>query len=394
MPAADTKNNNKNKIEYGENAMKMSKLLPGLALAATLAAAPVVAKELRVANILGSEGAVAEGYDYFAEKVKEKTDGGITMELTHGGLLLNASGVLTGVPDGIADIGFLVPPYFPGELPEFNLIGNASIVGRDAAAMTGAISEYIFTCEPCLEEHSELGHVYLGSYSTTPYHIQGTRPAGTIESLKGMKMRVGLPSQGRWAEHFGGIRVAIPGPEAFEAMSTGTIDAVLFSFAEFFNQSTVEVATHVTLLPIGVFNSTAPFSVSKTTWRDLSVSERAAMLEVAPYALAKIVAGYERDVTRAKKVAGERGIELIEPSPELVKASNEYIETDVKLGIEEAVRTTGVENAEAKMERYMGLIEKWKKLTADVDPMDTDALGALYWRHIQGKVDPETYAVQ
>lgn len=373
--------------------MKLGRILASAILAAGLAAGTANARELNVSSILAPQGAGAEGYNYFAENVEKETNGELTVQVLHGGVLLTPLQMLSGLPDGVGDVGFLLPPYFPAEFPEFNLVANMAIVGSDALAMTGAIHEYITSCTDCLAEHARHGHVYLGSYSATAYYGQGRKAYRTLEDLKGTKIRTATAAQGRWAEHFGAVRVAISGTEAFEAISTGTIDVTLAALAEFFNLNLVEVNTRVNLLPVGVFNGNSPFSFGAPQWSELTDSQRAAVLKVAPYGVATIVTGYVRDENRAKEVARERGIELVEPSDELKKASEAYIATDVKLGLEEAERTTGIRNGQAKVDRYLALIEKWKKLTAGIDQTDPQAFGDLLWNEIWSKIDPKTYGL-
>lgn len=373
--------------------MKMGRLMVSATLAAGLFAGAAGATELKVSSILAPKGAGADGYNYFAEHVEEATNGEVTVQVLHGGVLLSPLQMLSGLPDGVGDVGFLLPPYFPAEFPEFNLVANMALVGDDALAMTGAIHEYIVNCEPCLAEHARNGHVYLGSYSATPYYAQGRKSFTTADELKGLKIRTATASQGRWAEHFGAVRVAISGTEAFEAISTGTIDVTLAALAEFFNLNLVEVNTDVTMLPVGVFNGNSPFSFGAPQWADLTDDQRAAILKVAPYGVATIVTGYVRDETKAKEVAKERGIKLVEPSEALKKASAAYIQKDVAIGIEEAERTTGIKNAQQKVDHYLELIEKWKKLTANIDRADPQAFGDLLWNEIWSKVDPKTYGL-
>lgn len=373
--------------------MRIGRLITSTVLAAGLAAGAASATELKVSSILAPQGAGADGYNYFAENVEKETNGEVTVQVLHGGVLLTPLQMLSGLPDGVGDVGFLLPPYFPAEFPEFNLVANMAIVGDDALAMTGAIHEYITSCEPCLAEHARHGHVYLGSYSATPYYAQGRKSFTTAEELEGLKIRTATAAQGRWAEHFNAVRVAISGTEAFEAISTGTIDVTLAALAEFFNLNLVDVNTDVTMLPVGVFNGNSPFSFGAPQWADLTDDQRAAILKVAPYGVATIVTGYVRDEVKAKEVAKERGIKLVEPSAELKKASEAYIATDVKLGLEEAERTTGMENGQEKVDRYLALIEKWKKLTADIDRSDPQAFGDLLWKEVWSKLDPKTYGL-
>lgn len=371
--------------------MKLSKLIASTVVAAGLMASPTTATELMISNILAPKGSGAEGYNYFAENIAKATNGEVTAQVLHGGVLLSPLQMLSGLPDGVGDVGFLLPPYFPAEFPEFNIAANLALVGDDALVMTGAIHEYITTCEECLAEHARHGHVYLGSYATPAYYAQGRKAFRTAEDLKGFKMRTATASQGRWAEHFGAVRVAISGTEAFEAISTGTIDATLAALAEFFNMNLVEVATKVSLLPVGVFNGNSPFSFGAPQWAELSDANRAAILKVAPYGIATISTGYVRDDVRARENARERGIELVEPSPELVKASKAFIAADVKTGVEEAERTTGIKNAQAKADRFLALIEKWKTLAAGVSRTDPQAFGDLLWQEVWSKIDPKTY---
>ncbi|MEC9347491.1 MAG: C4-dicarboxylate TRAP transporter substrate-binding protein [Pseudomonadota bacterium] len=373
--------------------MKLDKLLLVPALVAGLAAASANAVELKVSSILAPQGAGADGYNYFADNVAKATNGEVTMQVLHGGVLLTPAQMLSGLPDGVGDVGFLLPPYFPAEFPEFNLAANLAIIGDDALAMTGAIHEYVTTCEPCLAEHARHGHVYLGSYSATGYYAQGRKAFTTVDDLKGFKLRTAMAAQGRWAEHFGAVRVAISGTEAFEAISTGTIDATLAALAEFFNLNLVEVATHVTMLPVGVFNGNSPFSFGAPQWSELTDDQRAAILKVAPYGVATIVTGYVRDEIKAKQVAAERGIKLVEPSAELVAASAAFIEGDVKTAIAEAERTTGIKDAQAKVDRYLALIAKWKGLTATIDRTDPQAFGKLLWDQVWSKIDAKTYGM-
>jgi TRAP-type C4-dicarboxylate transport system substrate-binding protein len=368
-------------------------LITGAVAAGIALAGPAAAREFQMANFVGPKGVIADGNDVFMKMMNEGTDGEFTFENSYGGLLLDATQMLEGVPNGVADIGYLNAPYFQGEFPEFNLIANMGLVGKDAAAMGGAIMEYVTTCDLCLAELHGNGHVYLGSHSTLAYRMQGRSGFSNAEELKGLKLRTALPSQGRWAEHFGAVRVALSGGEAFEAISTGLVDGALAALTEFYTLNLGDIATDISMTEVGVFNGTSPFSFGVPQWQELTDEHRAMFIEAATYGNATMIANAYREESRALAEAEEKGMTLHHPSPEFVKAHNAFIEQDVQTGIEESVRTTGVENAQEKVDRYLALIDKWRKLADGVDKTDADALGKLYMDEIWSKVDPATYGM-
>lgn len=362
------------------------------AIFGTLAIAnSAMALELKGTTFVAPNGPVAAGYTVFADRLAAETKSDLTVQMFFGGSLLGATDVLSGLPDGIADFGLLIPTYFSAEFPEFNLAANMAMAGKNPGAMAGAITEYILTCSECLEEQSRNGHVYLGSFSSTPYYVMGGKGFTSSEEMSGLRLRAGMPSQGRWIEHFKGIRTSIPGSEVFEGISTGLIDGALFAIPELYGINLIEIVKKISLTPAGIFNGNAPFNFGAPQWKELSESQRAAILKVAPDAIAAIVQGYVAEEARAKVEAVGRGIELIEPEAELLQASDAFIKQDLASIISEAERTTQLKGAAQKADRYQALITKWEALVADVADDDAEALANLYRTEIWSKVDPKSY---
>jgi hypothetical protein len=72
------------------------------------------------------------------EQVRGGTKGSITFKLGSGGALLDASGSVPGVKDGLADADPGIAPYVPNLLPVTNLIFSTQVWGSDVVAATGA----------------------------------------------------------------------------------------------------------------------------------------------------------------------------------------------------------------------------------------------------------------
>ncbi|MBT6276249.1 MAG: C4-dicarboxylate ABC transporter substrate-binding protein, partial [Chromatiales bacterium] len=127
-----------------------------LGLAASTVMAPAAsAKTMKAAVGLATSSAQYYAYELFADYVKANTDVKIKVFSMS---LLNLKETPPGVRDGIADMGFVLPPYYPAEYAENNLPANLSMlsttgkqVESPGAAMAGATSEYTyFHCPECL----------------------------------------------------------------------------------------------------------------------------------------------------------------------------------------------------------------------------------------------------
>jgi TRAP-type C4-dicarboxylate transport system substrate-binding protein len=369
----------------------------GLTVAATTAP-DASAKTLKAAVGLATSSAQYYAFEKFAKYVADNSDLKIKVFSMS---LLNLKETPPGVRDGIADMGFVLPPYYPAEYAENNLASNLSMLattGRQVespgAAMAGATSEYTyFHCPECLTEYKKENQVYLGTGSSPTYIMLCTVPVRTMEDLKGKKYRSGAANFGRWAEHFGGIKVSIPGNDIYEAMGQGVIDCAMLSATELTNLSLYDLVKYVTRrIPGGVFSGVATNNVNVETWQALTTEERKVFLQGAAGINADLTWKYYSDAKKNLENSPGKGVEVIEPGPEIMSASDEFVRGDLKVISEQFTTDYGITNVDAKIEIIAGLVEKWKTLTADIAD-DRDALAKLYWDEIFSKIDPATFGM-
>ena len=98
--------------------MLTSAVLATAALA--LSSATVQARELKLAVGFPQGTAAYHGLDAFGKALKEKSGGELEIKM-YPLSLLNLPQMLNGVRDGVVDIGFVLPPLFPSDLPETHL---------------------------------------------------------------------------------------------------------------------------------------------------------------------------------------------------------------------------------------------------------------------------------
>ncbi|WP_417515513.1 C4-dicarboxylate TRAP transporter substrate-binding protein [Minwuia sp.] len=376
------------------------KMMAAVAGVSMLAGAGVAHAEttLKVAVGFGPGSAAAYALENFAKNVEATSD--LKMKVFTLSLL-NLKETPPGLRDGIADVGFVLPPYYPAEYAEINLAANLSMLATVGAnstspgmAMGAAMTEYVFLhCPECLTEQKKQNQVYLGTGVSLDYILQCVTPIRTMDDLKGKKYRSGAANFGRWAEHVGGTKVSVPGNDIYEALAQGVVDCAMISATELSNLQLFDVVKYITTnIPGGVFAGVATNSVNRDVWQDLTPAQREAIFKASARSSADVTWKYYADGVRNLKQSPEKGIEIIKPTADMIKMSEDFVKSDLAVISKQFTDDYGLSNVDAKVAKISELIEKYKKLTVGMED-DAEALAQLYWDEIMSKVDLSTYAL-
>ena len=367
--------------------MALRSLLTAISIAAVgLPATVVVAKDLTLAVGVGPKNSITHTMQGFADYMAEHTDINIKVYPLS---LLNLKETPPGLRDGLADIGFVLTPYYPAEFSETNLAANLGMlstagvqVDSPGAAIAGALSEYVFNCEECLAEFKDENQVYLGSGIGSTYMMLCTSPVQTMEDIKGKKFRSGADNFSRWAEHFGGIAVSLPGNDQYEAMSQGVIDCTMASATELTNYSLFDVTKSVTVgIPGGNFAGVATNNFNSDVWKSLTDDERKAALMASARSAADLTWRYYMDSQRDLEAAPGKGIQVIEPAADVKAESDAFVMADLKVIEDQFTTGYGLSDVGPKIAEFSRLVDKWKTLTAEIGG-DQEALARVYWDEV------------
>jgi TRAP-type C4-dicarboxylate transport system substrate-binding protein len=375
--------------------MKLTQLFASLCIGASallVAAVPASARDLKLAVGFPQGTAAYHGLEAFAKTLKEKSGGELEIKM-YPLSLLNLPQMMNGVRDGVVDIGFVLPPLFPSELPETHLAVDLAMLGSNPWAMAGAMTEYVFTCQECVAEHLKNNQVYLGSSSTAPYMIVSTKKAVTLDEIKGKKLRSGAAPWARWSQNFGAVALTIPGNSVFEAVAGGTVDGAMVSAAELSNLRLIDVVKHITVgVPTGTYHGIDNNNFNLTTWRSLTERQRKAVLEAAATSTAAVSWKYVVDGAQNMKDAQGKGIQVHQAPADVVAKSKAFIDADLATIAQAAEKNSGVKNATQKIGRFRQLVQKWEKLTPE-GSWEPAALAEIYYREIYSKIDPKTFGM-
>jgi TRAP-type C4-dicarboxylate transport system substrate-binding protein len=173
----------------------------------------------------------------------------------------------------------------------------------------------------------------------------------------------------------------MPVGETFEAMSQGTIDGTMASIVDMLSFRLVDVATYVTVIPLGTYHVTSNFTVGASTWNGMSVEDRAKLVAAANRGNPQLTDRWAFQLPEAARAAvAAANIEVIEPDAALVAASEEFVSEDVKSRVA----------ADPLAGQFADLVTKWTAIVDEVGN-DPEALAVRATTEIWSKIDLATY---
>jgi TRAP-type C4-dicarboxylate transport system substrate-binding protein len=368
--------------------------------AVAVSAGSVAADELNYSVGFGPNSLFSNSAEAYAEYMAEISGGDLTIRVFPLSLV-SLPEMGPGIRDGLTDMGFMAGPYYPAEFAHSNFLAENSLrqvlsapTGREGAAYAGAMTAYIMTgCPECLEEYEAQNHVYMGHMSTSPYLslCNGTR-IETLDDVAGVRFRSGGSSYQRMAEHFDGVGVQLAASEAYEALNQGLLDCAWLSASDLTSLRLIEIVDSVTVrFPGNVYGGSQASNVNRQVWEGLSTEQRELMLRGAAYVNAHMTWSYYEAEAGNLDMAREQGIEIIEPSAEMIESVREYIRGDMELVGQIYADNYGITRGDEISEEFVAMLERWNGLVGEVNSIDD--LAELYWTEIYSNIDPATYGL-
>jgi len=282
-----------------------------LAGAAMILAGPAHAQDFtfKMGHAASSKHLFQTGLDIFAEKVAEKTDGKVKIEVYGDRQLGDDKQLLEGLQIGVIDGALVSAPVLP------LVIGATSF---DALQLPFVVSSYEGLAEvldsPVGQELLDtlddkqikgLGYVEAGQR----HFLAKDKQVQSIEDFAGLKTRiVPIPLHKATWEAVGVNPIGMAYGEVYSALETGTIDAVEINLSSVQSESLYEPAKHVT--KTGHYFWPGVIMMSGMSWNKLSDELKAALVEAGHETTReqyKIAADQEAETVAFLK---EQGVEI------------------------------------------------------------------------------------
>jgi TRAP-type transport system periplasmic protein len=298
--------------------MLKSFALAGAVLATvSLAATPSdAAMRLKAGHILPPTSDQGLAIEWFAKRVKEKTNGEIEIQVFHSGELgKSIPSQLENLVSGAQDLFIDTFDYFKAWDPRFGVV-NTPFVFRDRDHFKKFLASDLFN--DMVVSLEKRGVVFLGkrNYNWLRSGDRGLitkTPIMKPEDLKGYKLRMfqaEAPIKA-WAAFGANIQV-IPWPDVYTALATGTVDGLTGVLSTSYLVKHTEVARYFTNVA-EYYQIVAPI-VSKRTWDKLTAEQKRLFEETAKEAGEEYLKYSAAEVaTYDAKAQADHGVIIITP---------------------------------------------------------------------------------
>ena len=334
------------------------------------------------------------GYVQFPEAVKKASKGEITFDVHHSASLLPFRAHLKGIADGVAHMGQIAGTYTPAAIPLQQVFADLAFAVPDPYVIAYASTEINMTNARVLAEWSRNNVVFGGGYATTPYVLICRDVVKTLADIKGKKVRTPGSAWDRVIRHIGGVPVNVPSSEMYTGLDSGNLDCASNGLDALKTFSLWEVAKSANTIKLGLYFSGWLMGYNKDFWKDLRPDQRRLLFNEMARAVVKTNILYHDIEQAAGKEAASHGAQVIEPSPELQKAVDEFAAKDVATVEKIARETHKVQNPREIIDAFNAAVAKWTKLLVGVDRNDEETMVGLVKREIYDKLDENTYGLK
>jgi TRAP-type transport system periplasmic protein len=167
-------------------------------------------------------------------------------------------------------------------------------------------------------------------------------PIKSIADLKRMKMRTSPGSTAGAMSKIGSTVVPTPGVKAFNVVSKGIVDGMVFPIGDVWKLKMMAYAKHLTKVPGKVYGAVFSMYMNQKKWDSLSKKDQAAIEAVSGERIAADTENWVKIDAQAEVLYRKRGIGIHNASPAFVanlkKAwaymASDWIKTANKVGID------------------------------------------------------------
>lgn len=290
---------------------------------------------------------------YWADELEKRSNGKVKVELYYGGTLLDATNMLDGVQNKVADIGLAAISYETGKFPLLDISDMPNNYGNAVTASKVAnnlVDEFLA---------EQFGNVQvLKTFATEPMYIQTSKKVDTLDSLKGLQIRASSSSLLKILEKFGAAGVGMSQAEQLEALQTGIIQGTITERGQLTDSQLAQYIDYISDYQLGITTLTA--FMNKETWNSLPEDVQKIILELKeeiPEYAGKIMD--EKAANALAEAQSQHGVQVV-PLKDGEKEKFDAIIDEVRNEFIEEVNKKGYKGTEYAA-RIKELVEQYSK---------------------------------
>ncbi len=307
-----------------------------LALGVTTASAQK--QTLRMAHWAGPSHHMVQTQEAWAKMVLEASGGNLVIEIDKAPLA-KPDGQYDLVKNGVRDLGWHVAGYTGGRFDLFQM-SELPFLCPSSSVCSAVLWKWYAKHGLAAKEFTDatLVNAFVGG----PFHIHLTKPARTLDELRGMKLRVAGASV-PIAKALGLPVAVLPATDAYEAMQRGVVDGTIFPWEAINSFRLNELAKFHLEVPGGLLTSAFMIVGNTKAINALSPANKAALMKASGEAGSAMFGKYwDAANEKGRADAKSRGhtIETIAPAelekwrPLLKSATEEWLKKASAKGVD------------------------------------------------------------
>lgn len=306
------------------------KFLMALVVAMTFFAAVASAAEYKLSNQFPPSHHISKGLMVFADKVKEYSQGGITIRIFDSAQLFKDTEIVEALQDGLVEIGLVATNKWGGMIPAADVFDVPFLfvdLESPRKFLEGGASELLDG------EFVKFGvkNLFWADYGFIQMW-NSKRPLRSPADFAGLTMRSYSAGDSETLKALGAAPTLMSSSEMYMALQRGTVDGATTGMPAGVSRKVFEVQKYLTLANY----ATAEFCVQANLewWEGLAPEHKEAILKAGRDAEAWIRGAIAQSEAEAEKTIRDAGLEINTLTPEeraeFVKATQSVKEQFVK----------------------------------------------------------------
>jgi TRAP-type transport system periplasmic protein len=247
----------------------------------------------------------------WCKEVTKRTDGKVKVQHYASNVLTSSPTIYDSVSQGVVDIGNHVCGYTAGKFPLSEVL-DFPMGYPSGLVATRLMNEYYKKFAP--KEFDEVKVMFFHGPGPGMIHTK-TKPVNKLEDIKGLKMRT-FGSNAKLMSLIGGAPVAMPMPDAYDAISRGVADGYFGTYESLKGWKLAEVIKYTTeTFGVG-YSSTFAVVMNKAKWNSIPADQQKIIEQINAEWIEKCGAQWDQIDKDGKEFSLKRGNKVISLSAE------------------------------------------------------------------------------
>lgn len=286
-------------------------------------------------------------------EIVKQTGGTVKVQDFWGGALFGGKEALKSVGDGVVQMSFVFPEFYPKQLPLhqiFKLFPRGPKEWKNQNWFYKTIYKEVPELAAELKKWNQMPLLIL---SGLPCAFASSKPLTKLSDLKGRKWR----ASSRWAleylKNFGATPVSVPWADCYMAMQTGTFDGIFTAYHGIHNAKLDEVGPNILVSKELWWATPMTHTINLTFWNSLSKEVQGQILKACEVSAEKFGEPFSKEFERILAAEKKAGAKVIIMDAEMLAEWEEqsgYLEIQ-KVWLKE-IKGMGINNADQILAKF------------------------------------------